>query len=234
MTWHRDHPGFVRAAAVCAAVAGLSAVVVPAASATAAPARPGAATTTAGRQLSWRLVDTGTQTHFRGLSVVSRKVAWLGGYNGVVLRTVDGGRSWINASPAGSRSCSADTRSSRAGPAGSGLFDQNGTRVEQVEALALDVLLRLGPRPGGDDGDVAAGGRGGGEPGRQQRGLDAVAAVRGGGGRAGEVRDAPGQVEAGTAGGDPVAQRDVPHHADRREITLGSRDDLARKLFVGG
>jgi len=31
MTWHRDHPGFVRAAIVCAAVAGLSAVVLPAA-----------------------------------------------------------------------------------------------------------------------------------------------------------------------------------------------------------
>ena len=46
-------------------------------------------------------MDTGTQTHFRGLSVVSRKVAWLGGYDGVVLRTVDGGRTWINASPAG-------------------------------------------------------------------------------------------------------------------------------------
>src|SRR5215831_13557501 len=92
MTWHRDHPRFVRAAAVCAAVAGLSAVVVPAA---------GAA---AGRQLSWRLVDTGTQTHFRGLSVVSRSVAWLGGYDGVVLRTVNGGRSWISASPAGASS----------------------------------------------------------------------------------------------------------------------------------
>jgi len=74
-------------AVLCAAVAGLPAVVIPAAAA--APAA------------RWELVDTGTQTHFRGLSVVSRKVAWLGGYNGVVLRTVDGGQSWINASPAG-------------------------------------------------------------------------------------------------------------------------------------
>ena len=49
----------------------------------------------------WRLLDTGTTTHFRGLSVVSRNVAWLGGYDGTVLRTVDGGRTWINASPAG-------------------------------------------------------------------------------------------------------------------------------------
>jgi len=85
---------------VCAAVAGLSAVVVPAAGAATGSARPSAGQA-GGRQLSWRLVDTGTQTHFRGLSVVSRKVAWLGGYDGVVLRTVDGGRSWINASPAG-------------------------------------------------------------------------------------------------------------------------------------
>src|SRR5215472_7648492 len=100
MTWHRDHPRFVRAAAVCAAVAGLSAVVIPAASAATGSAQPSAGAT-AGRQLSWRLLNTGTQTHFRGLSVVSRSVAWLGGYDGVVLRTVNGGRSWINASPAG-------------------------------------------------------------------------------------------------------------------------------------
>jgi photosystem II stability/assembly factor-like uncharacterized protein len=79
----------------CAALAGLLAVGIPAGSARAA------AHSAAGRQLSWRLLDTGTQTHFRGLSVVSRRVAWLGGYNGVVLRTVDGGRTWINASPAG-------------------------------------------------------------------------------------------------------------------------------------
>jgi photosystem II stability/assembly factor-like uncharacterized protein len=100
MTWRRDRARFVRAAAVCAAVAGLSAVVAPAAGAATGSARPGAGQA-AWRQLSWRLVDTGTQTHFRGLSVVSREVAWLGGYDGVVLRTVDGGRSWINASPAG-------------------------------------------------------------------------------------------------------------------------------------
>src|SRR5215831_21044852 len=100
MTWHRDRSGFVRVAAICAVVAGLSAVAVPAAGAATGPAGTGAGQG-GGRQLSWRLVDTGTQTHFRGLSVVSRSVAWLGGYDGVVLRTVDGGRSWINASPAG-------------------------------------------------------------------------------------------------------------------------------------
>ena len=53
------------------------------------------------RSPQWRLLNTGTTTHFRGLSVVSRDVAWLGGYDGTVLRTIDGGRTWINASPAG-------------------------------------------------------------------------------------------------------------------------------------
>ena len=77
-------------------MAASSALAIPAAAAS-THARTGPASP----QLSWRLVDTGTTDHFRGLSVVSRRVAWLGGYNGVVLRTVDGGRTWINASPAG-------------------------------------------------------------------------------------------------------------------------------------
>lgn len=50
---------------------------------------------------SWQLIDTGHPTHFRGLSVVSRSVVWLGGYDGTVLRTVDGGRTWADVSPAG-------------------------------------------------------------------------------------------------------------------------------------
>jgi photosystem II stability/assembly factor-like uncharacterized protein len=81
-------------------VAGLPAVAVPAADAAAWSARTPQARTPH-PVASWKLVDTGTQTHFRGLAVVSRQVAWLGGYNGMVLRTVDGGQSWINASPAG-------------------------------------------------------------------------------------------------------------------------------------
>lgn len=52
------------------------------------------------RAPSWTLLKTGTTSHFRGLSPVSRTVAWLGGYDGRVQRTVDGGRTWINASPA--------------------------------------------------------------------------------------------------------------------------------------
>ncbi|UIJ35304.1 YCF48-related protein [Allobranchiibius sp. GilTou73] len=50
---------------------------------------------------SWQLLPTGSTSHFRGLAAVSRQVAWLGGYDGTVLRTVDGGRTWENRSPAG-------------------------------------------------------------------------------------------------------------------------------------
>jgi len=72
------------------------------------------------------MIDTGSQSHFRGLSVVSRSVAWISGYNGTVLRTVDGGRHWLNASPTGAdtlqfRDISAfDARHAVAMAAGSG------------------------------------------------------------------------------------------------------------------
>jgi photosystem II stability/assembly factor-like uncharacterized protein len=59
-----------------------------------------AAATPAARTPSWELRPTGTTSHFRGLAPVSAKVAWVSGYAGLVLRTVDGGRSWIDASPA--------------------------------------------------------------------------------------------------------------------------------------
>jgi photosystem II stability/assembly factor-like uncharacterized protein len=65
-------------------------------SADAAPARhtPG---------LSWRVTPTGVPdtVRFRGLAAVSRSVAWAGGFEGVVLRTVDGGRTWASVGPAG-------------------------------------------------------------------------------------------------------------------------------------
>src|SRR5689334_9467395 len=55
--------------------------------------------------------------------------------------------------------------------AGSGLPNQDGTGIEQIEAPALRVLLGLRSWLGDDDGDVAASSRGVGEPGRQQCGV---------------------------------------------------------------
>ncbi|TCO49160.1 photosynthesis system II assembly factor YCF48-like protein [Kribbella antiqua] len=49
----------------------------------------------------WELTPTGSTAQFRGLSAVSKDVAWVGGTGGTVLRTVDGGKSWQNVSPAG-------------------------------------------------------------------------------------------------------------------------------------
>jgi photosystem II stability/assembly factor-like uncharacterized protein len=92
MTFHRALIRALTAAVVAGAAAG--SLAAPAASAHAVPASREQAP-------SWELLRTGTLEHFRGLSPVSRKVAWLGGYHGVVLRTVDGGRTWIDASPAG-------------------------------------------------------------------------------------------------------------------------------------
>lgn len=80
------------ASAICAALLiGISQ------SATASPAIG----TTPAHPPSWTLLDTGSTSHFRGLAPVSRKVAWISGYTGTILRTVDGGHSWLDASPAG-------------------------------------------------------------------------------------------------------------------------------------
>lgn len=60
-------------------------------------APPGAGATS----LTWRTLPTGTDAQFRGLSAVSKNVAWVSGQRGTVLRTVDGGRSWAQAGPPG-------------------------------------------------------------------------------------------------------------------------------------
>ncbi|MGH3763519.1 WD40/YVTN/BNR-like repeat-containing protein [Actinophytocola sp.] len=49
--------------------------------------------------MSWKLTPTGTDAQLRGLSVLSRHVAWASGARGTVLRTVDGGRSWQQVGP---------------------------------------------------------------------------------------------------------------------------------------
>ncbi len=51
--------------------------------------------------LTWQLSPTGVTAQFRGLSAVSRNVAWVSGSVGTVLRTTDGGKSWRNVSPPG-------------------------------------------------------------------------------------------------------------------------------------
>lgn len=57
------------------------------------------ATTLTADHLSWQLTPTGVTARFRGLSAVSREVAWASGSLGTVLRTTDGGKSWQNVSP---------------------------------------------------------------------------------------------------------------------------------------
>jgi photosystem II stability/assembly factor-like uncharacterized protein len=58
-------------------------------------APPGANATTP----SWQPSVTGSQARLRGLSAVSRHVAWASGSGGTVLRTVDGGRAWQQVAP---------------------------------------------------------------------------------------------------------------------------------------
>ncbi|KAF1847275.1 Oligoxyloglucan reducing end-specific cellobiohydrolase [Cucurbitaria berberidis CBS 394.84] len=49
--------------------------------------------------LSWTLTPTNSTQQFRGLSPVSKKVIWVSGTNGTVLRTTNGGSKWTNVSP---------------------------------------------------------------------------------------------------------------------------------------
>jgi photosystem II stability/assembly factor-like uncharacterized protein len=54
------------------------------------------------RSPSWERFDIGTDSRLRGLSAVSADVVWAGGSDGTVWRTVDGGASWQQVTPAGS------------------------------------------------------------------------------------------------------------------------------------
>ncbi|MEU0570896.1 oxidoreductase, partial [Nonomuraea sp. NPDC005983] len=53
--------------------------------------------------LGWELKSSGVTARLRGLSPVSRDVAWASGSEGTVLRTVDGGRTWQQVSPPGTQ-----------------------------------------------------------------------------------------------------------------------------------
>jgi hypothetical protein len=49
----------------------------------------------------WVVIPTGSTQQFRGLDAVDRDTAWVGGSDGQVLRTTDGGDSWQVVSPEG-------------------------------------------------------------------------------------------------------------------------------------
>jgi photosystem II stability/assembly factor-like uncharacterized protein len=53
--------------------------------------------------LHWRHVDVSTDQQFRGLDAVSASTAWVGGSEGGVWRTTNGGRSWTDVSPKGAK-----------------------------------------------------------------------------------------------------------------------------------
>jgi photosystem II stability/assembly factor-like uncharacterized protein len=62
---------------------------------------PDAAAGRGAPSLSWQLTPTGSTARLRGLSAVSRTVAWTSGTGGTVLRTTDGGATWTAVGPPG-------------------------------------------------------------------------------------------------------------------------------------
>jgi photosystem II stability/assembly factor-like uncharacterized protein len=54
---------------------------------------------------AWRMLSTGSSQSLRGMSAVDATVAVVGGANGTLLRTEDGGHSWNDIAPAGSEQC---------------------------------------------------------------------------------------------------------------------------------
>ena len=50
---------------------------------------------------AWQLTPTGSTASFRGLSAVSKRVAWVSSDAGTVLRTTDGGATWQSVGPPG-------------------------------------------------------------------------------------------------------------------------------------
>lgn len=50
-------------------------------------------------------MPTPTAASLRGLAVVDGNCIWIGGAKGTLLRTVDGGQTWLDVAPAGSQGC---------------------------------------------------------------------------------------------------------------------------------
>lgn len=98
----------VTAVACAATVALVTLPTTPSAAQPAAHATTAGASAAAGASgaayaegLSWEVKPTGSAARFRGLSPVSRNVAWVSGSLGTVLRTTDGGATWDDVSPQG-------------------------------------------------------------------------------------------------------------------------------------
>ncbi|WP_426242863.1 WD40/YVTN/BNR-like repeat-containing protein [Nocardioides sp. LHG3406-4] len=80
-------------------LAALTMAVVPLTAAAAAEPKPGS-DEPSHHNLGWKRVDVDTDQGLRGLDAVSGKVAWVTGSEGGVWRTVDGGTSWKDVTPA--------------------------------------------------------------------------------------------------------------------------------------
>jgi photosystem II stability/assembly factor-like uncharacterized protein len=57
------------------------------------------ATAAARHKPRWEPVPTGSDQQYRGLGAVDQRTAWVGGSDGEVLRTTDGGKTWKDVSP---------------------------------------------------------------------------------------------------------------------------------------
>ncbi len=82
-----------------ARVRGLLAVLFALAVASLTPPATSAAAFAGTEPPTWNQVTSPGAGPFRGLEAVSRRVAWVGGDNGELWRTTDGGSSWENAAP---------------------------------------------------------------------------------------------------------------------------------------
>lgn len=90
------------AAVVALAAAASTATLVTSAFAAPSAAQPSAAAADSPSSgYRWITKPTASEARFRGLAPVSKKVAWVSGTEGTVLRTTDGGASWQNVSPQG-------------------------------------------------------------------------------------------------------------------------------------